>query len=60
MLGIRSDEVEQLMDFVTEAEMKRKAVRPPYSPMRCQVSDRLGLAPMREWQSALADFLKGI
>jgi dTDP-4-dehydrorhamnose reductase len=60
MLGIRSDEAEQIMDFVTEAKMKRKAVRPPYSPMRCQVSDRLGLAPLREWQSALADFLKGI
>jgi dTDP-4-dehydrorhamnose reductase len=38
-------------------ELQLSAARPYYSPMSCKQSELLGLAPMREWQAALADFI---
>jgi dTDP-4-dehydrorhamnose reductase len=45
-----------LIDQVTEAQMLRSP-RPRCTPMRCLESERLGLAPMRHWTAALADFI---
>ena len=47
-----------LIELVTEREMKRIALRPRWTPMRCVLSKALGLTPMRGWQSALADYVK--
>ena len=38
-------------------ELQLPASRPYYSPMGCKLSDVLGLARMRSWQAALADFI---
>ena len=42
---------------VTLRELQMPAARPYYSPMSCKQSEVLGLAPMREWPAALADFI---
>jgi dTDP-4-dehydrorhamnose reductase len=47
-----------LIEQVKEAEMQRSAVRPRYTPMRCLLSEKLGLPPMRDWRAALADYVK--
>lgn len=49
------DDVELLP--TTVAELGLPAPRPPYSVMRCLLSERLGLAPLRNWGDALADFV---
>ncbi len=45
------------MKFVTLREFQMPAARPYYSPMSCKQSEMPGLAPMRSWQAALADFI---
>ena len=42
---------------VTRAELGQPAARPRNSAMRCLLSERLGLAPLRPWQDALKDFI---
>jgi dTDP-4-dehydrorhamnose reductase len=41
----------------TRAELNQLAPRPHNSAMRCLLSEKLGLAPLRHWQEALADFV---
>ena len=50
-------EAGHLIEKVSEADMRRLARRPRYTPMRCLLSERLGLAPMRDWQAALAGYI---
>lgn len=47
-----------LIDRATEASLARPAPRPRWTPMRCLLSERLGLAPMRPWEQALAEFFQ--
>jgi dTDP-4-dehydrorhamnose reductase len=56
LAGLSRDEVELLIEVVQEADMQRSAARPRYTPMRCLLSETLGLAPMRDWRAALADY----
>jgi dTDP-4-dehydrorhamnose reductase len=42
----------------TRAELNQLAPRPHNSAMRCLLSEKLGLAPLRHWQDALADFVR--
>ncbi|HLG16744.1 MAG TPA: dTDP-4-dehydrorhamnose reductase [Blastocatellia bacterium] len=42
---------------VTRDELGQPAVRPRNSAMRCLVSERLGLRPLRHWREALAEFV---
>jgi dTDP-4-dehydrorhamnose reductase len=58
LVGLSRERVESLIEVLKEAEMKRVAARPRYTPMRCLVSEELGLAPMRDWRSALAAYVK--
>ena len=48
----------QLIDGVSDAEMKRPAARPRNSRLRSERSSDLGLLPLRDWQDALTDYLK--
>jgi dTDP-4-dehydrorhamnose reductase len=57
LAGLSRDHAERLIELVTEAEMRRLAPRPRWTPMRCLHSEELGLKPMREWRSALADYV---
>lgn len=38
------------------ADSTRRAQRPRWTPMRCSRSESYGLAPMRSWEEALADY----
>ena len=41
----------------TRADLNQLAPRPHNSAMRCLLSEKLGLAPLRPWQVALLDFV---
>jgi dTDP-4-dehydrorhamnose reductase len=45
---------------VTVAELGLPAPRPAYSTMRCLLSERLGLPPLRPWRDALVDFVREV
>lgn len=47
----------ELIEVTREADMQRQAKRPRFTPMRCLMSERLGLPAMRPWKNALADYL---
>jgi dTDP-4-dehydrorhamnose reductase len=53
-------ESDALIEGVSDAAAKRLAPRPRNTPMRCLVTEELGLPPVRHWQAAAADFLSEI
>jgi dTDP-4-dehydrorhamnose reductase len=57
LVGLGEAEAARLIERVSEDEMRRVAARPRYTPMRCLLSERLGLAPMRGWRAALSAYI---
>lgn len=55
-VGLTATELEQLIAPVNEAEMKRVAPRPRYTPLRCLLSEEIGLPPLRSWRAALLEY----
>ena len=51
------DRLDTLIERVKESEMSRIAARPRYTPLRCLLSEQLGLPPMRDWRAALAEYV---
>lgn len=49
---------EATIESVSAATLNRPAKRPHNSRMRCLVTETIGLAPLRDWESALEDFVK--
>jgi dTDP-4-dehydrorhamnose reductase len=47
----------ELIERATEASLARPAPRPQWTPMRCLLSEQLGLGPMRTWEEALAEYV---
>ncbi len=45
-----------VVEGISDATTNRLARRPRNTPMRCLMSEKLGMPPMRSWQSALPDF----
>ena len=58
LVGLNRAELDPLIEVVKEADLQRPAVRPRYTPLRCLLSEQLGLSPMRDWRDALADYLR--
>jgi dTDP-4-dehydrorhamnose reductase len=58
VVGLTPDQVDSLIEIVHERDMERAAARPRYTPLRCLLSERLGLTPMRHWKTALADYAR--
>jgi dTDP-4-dehydrorhamnose reductase len=58
LLKLNREQLDRLIERVHEGDMKRIARRPRYTPMRCLLSEKLGLPPMRDWRAALADYLR--
>jgi dTDP-4-dehydrorhamnose reductase len=56
--GIARDEIDRLIEITHERDMQRPAARPRYTPMRCLLSEELGLPPMRNWKDALAEYVR--
>jgi dTDP-4-dehydrorhamnose reductase len=58
LVGLNQEQLDRLIETVKEADMQRSAARPRYTPMRCLLSEKLGLPPMRDWHDALAAYVK--
>lgn len=58
LAGLSRAESDALIEIAHEREMRRIAVRPRYTPLRCLLSAELGLSPMRDWRAALAAYVK--
>ncbi len=48
----------KLLEKVSSSTLKRPAPRPKNSKLACLFSEKFGLAPMRDWERALEEFLK--
>jgi dTDP-4-dehydrorhamnose reductase len=57
LVGLARDQIDALLEITHERDMKRAAVRPRYTPLRCLLSEELGLPPMRHWKAALAAYV---
>ena len=57
LLGLTRGRIDSLIEITHERDMKRIAVRPRYTPLRCVLSEQLGLPPMRDWRAALAMYV---
>ena len=57
-LGLDRSRVDALVEITHERDMKRVAARPRYTPLRCLLSEELGLPPMRGWRDALAAYVR--
>lgn len=49
-----------IVEEVHGADLRRPARRPPYTVMRCLLSERLGLEPLRDWRQAFIDFVREV
>ena len=58
-LGLTRVQIDPLIEIIHERDMKRIAIRPRYTPLRCLLSEELGLPPMRDWHDALAAYVRG-
>ena len=54
LAGLGNVEIEP----VTRAALNQRAPRPHNSAMRCLVSEKLGLEPLRHWRDTLPEFVK--
>jgi len=59
VLGLTREQIDLLVEITHERDMKRVAARPRYTPLRCLLSEQLGLPPMRDWRAALAEYVRG-
>jgi len=59
LIGLARPELDSLIEITHERDMQRVAARPRYTPLRCLLSEELGLPPMRDWRAALAAYAKG-
>jgi dTDP-4-dehydrorhamnose reductase len=58
LLGISKNEAEELIKTARLRDFNFAALRPRYTPMCCKVSNELGLERMRDWRTALADYIQ--
>jgi len=59
LLGLTRADIDALIEITHERDMSRIAARPRYTPLRCLVSEEIGLTPMRDWHEALAAYVRG-
>jgi dTDP-4-dehydrorhamnose reductase len=57
LAGLNRAQIDALIEITHERDMKRVAARPRYTPLRCLLSEKLGLPPVRDWRAALAAYV---
>lgn len=57
LVGLNENDTMCLLELISDADIKRPAKRPRYTPMRCLLSEELGFSPLRHWKDALADYI---
>ena len=60
LLGLPRAQIDPLIEITHERDMQRVAERPRFTPLRCLLSEELGLPPMRDWRAALAAYVRGL
>jgi dTDP-4-dehydrorhamnose reductase len=58
LLRISEPDLTTLIQPVDLGDLRLHAKRPLYSPMACTVSEAIGLPPLRDWRSALAEHVR--
>ncbi len=58
VLKLPDSQLMHLIEPVKAIELRQIAQRPAYTPMRCLVSEDLGLAPLRDWRAALREYIR--
>ena len=58
ILRIPEPDLTTLIQPVKMGDLRLHAGRPIYTPMSCTVSEEIGLAPLRDWRSALAEYVR--
>ncbi|MGI9165926.1 MAG: dTDP-4-dehydrorhamnose reductase [Pyrinomonadaceae bacterium] len=58
VLKLPDSELRHLIEPVNVSALRQNAQRPPHSPMRCLVSEDLGLAPLPDWRVALREYIR--
>ncbi|HTK37980.1 MAG TPA: dTDP-4-dehydrorhamnose reductase [Pyrinomonadaceae bacterium] len=58
IVGLSEQEANELIIAVSAADAHPSAKRPLYTPMRCKLSEEIGLEPMRDWREALAEYIR--
>jgi len=58
IVGLSESEANELIIATSAADARPGAPRPLYTPMRCKLSEEIGLEPMRDWREALAEYIR--
>jgi dTDP-4-dehydrorhamnose reductase len=58
LMGMLDSDLEHRIEQVTLSELQLYADRPRYTPMRCLLSEKLGLPLMRHWKEALSEYVQ--
>jgi dTDP-4-dehydrorhamnose reductase len=58
VLNVSDAAITHLIEPVKASEKQHSVQRPRFTPMRCLVSERIGLSPMRDWRLSLADYIR--
>lgn len=58
LLRISGPELTTLIQPVELGDLRLQAKRPLYTPMSCTVSEEIGLEPLRDWRTALAEYVR--
>lgn len=59
LLEVSDEAIRDLIEPVKASEISNTVQRPRFTPMRCIVSEELGLPLLRDWRAALADYIRG-
>lgn len=57
LLGLSRAQLDPLIEITHERDMQRVAARPRFTPLRCLLSEQIGLPAMRDWRAALRDYV---
>ena len=57
-VGLTQAEATRLIMLGEETDAAGRAPRPRHTPLRCLVSEGLGLPPLRDWRAALAEYVR--
>ena len=60
ILKISESELTSLIEPLKLSDLQLDAKRPRYTPLCCKVSEEIGLAPLRDWRAALAEYLREV
>jgi dTDP-4-dehydrorhamnose reductase len=58
ILRISAVDLRQLIAPIKLSDLRLAAERPHYTPLSCRVSEEIGLAPLRDWRLALAEYIR--